>query len=356
MHELALCAGNGGLSLGLRLAYPSTRTVCMVEREAFACADLVKKMQAGYLDNAPIWTDCRTFDGKPWRKVKNLVVTAGFPCQPHSYAGRKKGVEDSRWLWEDIHRIIDECQASAVFFENVPGLVRSGLNRILRGLAQSGFDAEWDHFSAGGKKGVGAPHVRNRFFLLATHPDRFPVWEECGGAKSGQRSPKPGNDGENRKVSNPYSPFGETGNRGDRKPKDNISDPNGGGFQRESFDASNDGKRQARGDNTNRCDDTMGHPDGAGLQKRQSIGTNPREEFASFVRTGWPPGPNGNWENVPEYLLPAIKAKSSFRGMDDGAAAWMDRNQRLRSIGNGVVPLVVAYAFRTLANRAGGKL
>ena len=323
MHELALCAGNGGLSLGLRLAYPSTRTVCMVEREAFACADLVKKMQAGYLDNAPIWTDCRTFDGKPWRKVKNLVVTAGFPCQPHSYAGRKKGVEDSRWLWEDIHRIIDECQASAVFFENVPGLVRSGLNRILRGLAQSGFDAEWDHFSAGGKKGVGAPHVR---------------WDE------------------NRKVSNPYSPFGETGNGGDRKPKDNISDPNGGGFQRESFDASNDGKRQARGDNTNRCDDTMGHPDGAGLQKRQSIGTNPREEFASFVRTGWPPGPNGNWENVPEYLLPAIKAKSSFRGMDDGAAAWMDRNQRLRSIGNGVVPLVVAYAFRTLANRAGGKL
>lgn len=82
MNGLALCAGVGGLELGLRLAIgPSYRTVCFVEREAFAAATLVARMEDEALDQAPVWDDLTTFDGRPWCGVVDLVA-AGFPCQP----------------------------------------------------------------------------------------------------------------------------------------------------------------------------------------------------------------------------------------------------------------------------------
>ncbi len=167
MNVLDLCAGIGGFSLGIRAAVPEARTVCYVEREAFACSVLVAQMEAGRLDPAPIWTDLRTLDGRPWRGVVDLI-TAGFPCQPHSFAGKRRGVEDERWLFDDILRIIEEVSPTYVFLENVPGLRTSGLHLVLQGLSGIGFDAEWDVFSAAE---VGAPHIRKRLFILGSHPE-----------------------------------------------------------------------------------------------------------------------------------------------------------------------------------------
>ena len=81
MNELALCAGNGGMSLGLRLAVPEARTVCMVEREGFAAADLVSKMQSGWLDQSPIWSDLETFDAHPWAGVVDIVTRKRGPMR-----------------------------------------------------------------------------------------------------------------------------------------------------------------------------------------------------------------------------------------------------------------------------------
>lgn len=161
-NGLALCAGSGGLELGLHLALSDYRTVCWVENEAYAASALVARMEEAWLDQAPIWADVNSFSGKPWRGLVDLV-SAGFPCQPWSTAGRHKGVDDDRWLWGSIRKILRDVEPSVVLLENVPGLYRGGIQIVLGDLADLGFDATWDVFSAAK---VGAPHRRNRVFVL----------------------------------------------------------------------------------------------------------------------------------------------------------------------------------------------
>ncbi|HEY2592523.1 MAG TPA: DNA cytosine methyltransferase, partial [Chloroflexota bacterium] len=161
---MALCAGAGGLELGLRIALGDDyRSVVYVEREAYAAATLVARMADAALDHAPVWDDLTTFDGNGWRGVVDLV-SAGFSCQPWSPAGKRLGIADERWLWPDIHRIVCEVGPDWVFLENVPGLVHGGLEHVLRDLAASGFDAEWDCLSAAE---VGASQLRQRLYILA---------------------------------------------------------------------------------------------------------------------------------------------------------------------------------------------
>ena len=158
---ISLFTGYGGLELGLDRVLGGTRTVCMVEREAFAIANLVAQMQAGAVAQAPIWTDVSTFDGRGWRPD---VLVGGPPCQPFSTAGKRRHTDDERWIWADVARIIGECRAPIVFLENVPGLRKRGLGVMLRDLAAMGYDAEWGCFTA---SEAGAPHRRTRLFLLA---------------------------------------------------------------------------------------------------------------------------------------------------------------------------------------------
>lgn len=162
LRMLELCAGYGGFGLALA---DTARTVCYVERNAYAAAVLVARMQEGRLPSAPIWDDLTTFNAAEWKGCID-VVSAGFPCQPFSAAGKRMGLDDDRWLWPDIERIIREVRPRYVFLENVPGVVRAGLPAVLHSLAQLGFDAEWGLLAA---SDVGAPHRRQRFWLVAHH-------------------------------------------------------------------------------------------------------------------------------------------------------------------------------------------
>lgn len=174
MLGLSLCSGVGGLELGLKLALGDAyRCVGYVERDAYAAAALVARMEDEALDRAPIWDDLESFDGAAWRGCVDLV-SAGFPCQPFSQAGKQLGKEDDRWLWPLVERIIRDVEPRYVVLENVPGIVRHGLDAVAGGLADLGFDAEWDLFSAAG---VGAPHKRLRFFLVAHYVGNGVGWD-----------------------------------------------------------------------------------------------------------------------------------------------------------------------------------
>ena len=164
LNILSICTGGAGLDLGLELAVQGARTVCMVEREAFAVAQLVSAMEACLLASAPIWSDARTFNGRQWRGAVDGLI-GGIPCQPHSLAGKRLAEEDERDLWSTARRIIVQSGVWFVLIENVRGMLSSGgAERVRRDLHRLGFAVEGGLFTA---SEVGASHERERLFILA---------------------------------------------------------------------------------------------------------------------------------------------------------------------------------------------
>jgi hypothetical protein len=121
VNVLALCAGIGGLELGVKFARPDAHAVCYVEHDRDAVRVLRQRIAAGDIDDAPIWNDVRTFDGMPWRGCVDLI-TAGYPCQPESTAGKRLGHEDERWLWADVWRIIRDVEPRYVTWPRAGGV------------------------------------------------------------------------------------------------------------------------------------------------------------------------------------------------------------------------------------------
>ena len=161
--HIGLCAGYGGIELGVKRVVPTLRTVAFCEIEAFACANLVAKMESGLMDPAPIWTDLKTF---PWEEFRDRVdvLTGGYPCQPFSAAGRRLGSEDPRHLWPYIASGICILRPKLCFFENVEGHVSLGLSTVISDLEGLGYAVSWGIFSAAE---CGAPHQRKRVFVMA---------------------------------------------------------------------------------------------------------------------------------------------------------------------------------------------
>jgi len=163
LFGLSLCSGAGGLDLGLAVAIPGYRAVGHVERETYAAAVLVARMEDATLDQAPVWDDVASFDGRPWRGAVD-IVTAGYPCQPFSVAGKRRGAEDPRHLWPHVARIIGEVEPPFVFLENVAHHLRLGFPEVAAGLVGMGYRLAAGLFTAAE---VGAPHKRERLFILA---------------------------------------------------------------------------------------------------------------------------------------------------------------------------------------------
>ncbi len=297
---LSICSGVGGLELGLRLAVPNARTVAYVEGEAYAAAVLVERIQENALDNAPIWTDLRTFDGKPWRGKVDCLV-GGYPCQPFSVAGKQLGKDDERHLWPVVASLIRTIEPPVCFFENVRGHLSLGFSEVAGDLQRMGYTVKAGLFSAAE---CGATHGRERLFILAYRNDNG---RGCGGHDNGKRQPCPLEE---------------------RQPA--ATHQNGLVAQ---FGAGADGTIVADGA-------------GVGNQWCEQCRSGKREcQKAVCERNcavgAFPPAPNATdeWASVPDHLKPTVLR------MADGLAERVDR---IRACGNGVVPLVAAYAWRTL--------
>jgi len=314
-----------------------------VEREAFAAACLVARMEAQDLGQSPVWDDLATLRGDALSPLVGRVdlLCAGFSCQPWSSAGKQLGTADERWIWPEIDRVIRAVGPSLVVLENVPGLaVRGGLGHVLGDMAEAGFDAVWDVFSAAE---TGAPHRRERLFLLA--------WRVSDAQRDtlrdlAERGPGPA-------------------------PAPNQRDALAGNVEQDLADAEGERSGEARKLHPRREDRSawkrfvLADPDSGRLSRERiaqpgGIAGPPGREpdGRGAARGEFPPGPGGDWSGIPRDLWPALPQSEVCRAAH-GVAAGVDvpvceasRADRLRACGNGVVPATAELAFWSLLRRA----
>jgi DNA (cytosine-5)-methyltransferase 1 len=180
MNELSLFTGAGGGVLGTKLL--GWRTVGYVEWEKYCQKIIEQRIKDGFLDEAPIFGDIDHFiESGAAKKYAGFVdvVTAGFPCQPFSVAGKKRGQDDERNKWPQTLQCIRDVRPRYALLENVPGLLNSGyFGEILSSLAEAGFDARWVVLGA---DDVGAPHRRKRLWILADSDSKRYGRRDCEG-------------------------------------------------------------------------------------------------------------------------------------------------------------------------------
>jgi DNA (cytosine-5)-methyltransferase 1 len=151
----SLCTGYGGLDMAAE-AYFEAETIWTCEFDKHASKVIEKRI------NKPNYGNLKTTN---WDEVPSIdILTAGYPCQPFSQAGLRKGTEDERHLWPYIKEIIRKLRPSYVILENVRGHFGLGFREVLSGLTSIGYDARWTLIRA---SEVGAPHRRERLFILA---------------------------------------------------------------------------------------------------------------------------------------------------------------------------------------------
>ena len=167
MNELSLFSGAGGGLLATHFLL-NWNIVGAVEIEQYPCRVLEQRQKDGILPDFPIWNmDIREFNSRiaPFYQGRVDVITAGFPCQPFSVAGKQAGEDDPRNMWPQTWDAIRIIRPRYVMLENVPGLLNHGyIWRIYGNLASGGYDMRWSIISA---KDVGAPHLRKRWWCVA---------------------------------------------------------------------------------------------------------------------------------------------------------------------------------------------
>jgi DNA (cytosine-5)-methyltransferase 1 len=176
MQFVSLFAGIGGIDLGLERA--GHTCVGQVEIDDYATCVLEK-----HWPDTPRLRDVREFEGHEFGEFD--LLTGGYPCQPFSMAGQRKGEQDERHLWPEVHRIICNVRPKFVLLENVTGHLSLGFGRVLGDLAESGYDAQWDCIPAAA---VGAPHRRDRVFILATRKTQMADSDDNGQSATEKRN------------------------------------------------------------------------------------------------------------------------------------------------------------------------
>ena len=364
LSVLSLCTGYGGIERGLELAGVRHRVITHVEIEAFAIANLVNKMEAGELDAAPVWSHLKTLPVDCFRD-RVAILTGGYPCQPFSAAGKRAGADDPRHLWPYIYDIIRAVRPVQCFFENVEGHISLGLREVIEDLESLGYAATWGVFSAAE---VGAPHQRKRVFILAH--SRSKQDRSVRGTYEFRRNSL-ARDAETAQQKN-----WETSSNGTRGRSAGVDDSNGVRLQtpwpeqqttravraselaHSTSKISQGGQRaqsEGRGNGFAGSSEDVADTTGIGTQGHRSGGQQEPHAHGQetlFVCEGERPGPTDS------------DALANLGRGFDGVASWLDgswelgiprvttdshnRVDRIRLLGNGVVPQTAAKAWLVL--------
>jgi DNA (cytosine-5)-methyltransferase 1 len=363
---LDLFSGIGGFSLGLE-STGGFETIAFVEKNEF-CQKVLKK----HWPNITIEGDIRNVKGE---KYQADIITGGFPCQPFSVAGKRKGTDDDRYLWDETIRIVRECKPRWFIGENVEGLININNGVVLRqvqtDLEEAGFQVQCIVIPAAS---VGAWHQRKRIWIMA-YSDSNGHWNKIKGSDGKKKKIQDEHwkdDSTTRKFSGTSSVWqtsskhvsntnsiglggwnskrcategwsflsrkqerskmgSKTTRRDEYVSNSKGINSDGGKFRNSQKKIENKKiKRKIRGKNSN------GHVSNSyskGLERHRSehkLQKNGREKY--IIRSG-------NDETKESWW----KTQSRICRIPDGVSVRMDRNrnERLKSLGNSIVPQIV---------------
>ena len=312
MRHLSLFTGVGGGDLAHQHLL-GWQTVGYVEFDKFCQQVLAQRIQDGFLHKAPIFGDIDGFiESGASKKYKGYidVLTAGFPCQPFSVAGKRR-LDDPRNKWPQTIQCIRDVRPRRAFLENVPGLLNSGyFGEILTSLAEAGFDARWIVLGA---DDVGAPHRRKRLWILADS-NGDDGWTGGSTVAPGRRS----------RVEHRSGSAGQSG----RRSGEDVAD-----FGEQRLQGSIRGgqtrKEKSPGGYVAQCGEDVADTNSERGCLRETNGQDAKDVGQSPRRSEY-----GSWDAEPDVGR-----------VVDGVAHRVDR---LRAIGNGQVSRVAALAWRVL--------
>ena len=167
LTHLSLFSGIGGLDLAAEMT-GKIKTVGQCE-----WAEYPTKILEQHFPEVPRWKDIRTLTGESFYERTGLrtvdIISGGFPCQPFSLAGKRKGKDDDRYLWDEMFRVIQEIRPTWVVGENVPGIINLALDTVLSDLESEGYTSQAFVIPA---CGVDAPHRRDRVAIISYSVNR----------------------------------------------------------------------------------------------------------------------------------------------------------------------------------------
>lgn len=300
MKGLSLFSGIGGLDLAFEWAGGTVEAMCEIDPY---CRKVLQK----HWPDIPLFEDVRRLKAEDVGTVD--VVYGGFPCQPFSVAGNQKGRDDERYLWPEFSRLVRDLKPRWVVGENVPGILHIAADDVCADLERQGYSVGIFDFEAAA---VGAPHRRERFFFVA-HAGRG----MC------QRSAVPGAFRGEREVGSPISVERPSGAF---LPNSNNIRRNNRGVEKHSIhggkstldDAKTSSQTSADSDNARR------------EEQKQSVSIPPEHAAPDNLR---------EWGAEP--------------GVGRMANGIPNRVDRLRALGNAVVPQQAYPIFRAIMEQEG---
>ena len=294
------------------------------------------------------WPEAESFNDitkTDFTKYANTIdiLTGGFPCQPYSLAGKRKGKEDDRHLWPEMLRCIGEVKPRWVIGENVFGLVNwnGGLvfHEVQSDLEAQGYEV-WPYVLPAAS--VNAPHRRDRVWFVA-HNNRLGNWgksikqrDSYQQGRSGKTNKEVRNKGEQQFVCNIASegPFTNSNNNGFNECNGtNEINPSERGFNAFGDISESNGNGDATDTNLQRYD-----------KCKFTTTTNKQERFNSKTNTISEPG---GWQNFPS-VPPICDGNDGISDRLDGITFSKWRNESIKAGGNAIVPQVAFQIFKTI--------
>jgi len=315
LTHIDLFSGIGGFTLAGEWA--GFRTIVFCEKDEF-CKKVLKK----HWPEIPIIKEIRDFDGTKWRGA--TLLTGGFPCQPFSVAGQRRGKEDDRYLWPEMLKIINEARPHWILAENVPGIFRMALDTVLADLEGEGYIAGTFIIPA---CSLNAPHRRNRIWILANSR-----CQHGKGTKNKGKFGKPLFGKENALM--PERPI---------KNDESGVAQNTIGTRTRNQDGKIDNQKRRICQNRRkgiRQKDREISTSGSASTISYATDSKKRDSGKQETRDGWKGFERGDWEK--DWYEIATR----FCRVDDGIP---DRIHRLKALGNAIVPQIAYEILKNIA-------